>query len=68
MNQIRDYLISKGFNNAISFDGSSSSTLLSDNSAVAIPADYKNNAIPTGATFVGTSEPKTSKKTKKKKR
>lgn len=67
MDRIRDYIISKGFDNAISFDGSTSATLMSNNNITIAPSERKNNSIPTGATFVGTSKPAPSKTTKKKK-
>ena len=67
LDQIRDYIISKGFDNAISFDGSTSATLMSNNTVKVSPSERKNNSIPTGATFVGTSKPTPPKPAKKKK-
>ncbi len=67
LDQIRDYIISKGFDNAVSFDGSTSATLMSNNTVTVSPSERKNNSIPTGATFSSTSKPAPSKPTKKKK-
>ncbi|WP_350291583.1 DUF6443 domain-containing protein [uncultured Croceitalea sp.] len=46
---IRDHLKSKGYTNAISFDGSTSSTLVKDNKVINKPDKRKNNSIPVGA-------------------
>jgi len=51
LTQIRDYLAGLGFNNAISFDGSSSATLIKDNSTLVQPSNIKNNTIPSGIIF-----------------
>ncbi|MCB0510232.1 MAG: phosphodiester glycosidase family protein [Bacteroidetes bacterium] len=50
LDQIKEELISKGYTNAISFDGSTSSTLVKDNKVVVSPDKRKNNSIPVGAT------------------
>ncbi len=46
---IRDELISKGYTNAISFDGSTSATLVKDKKIIVKPSKRKNNSIPVGA-------------------
>ncbi len=46
---IRDHLISKGYTNAISFDGSTSATLVKDNKVINEPDRRKDNSIPVGA-------------------
>ncbi len=51
LTEIRDKLITLGYDNAISFDGSTSSTLVKDNKVLVQPADKKNNATPSGVTF-----------------
>ena len=51
LTQIRDYLSEKGYDNAISFDGSDSATLVNDNSIMTTPSGGKNNAIPSGVNF-----------------
>ncbi|WP_300601843.1 DUF6443 domain-containing protein [Niabella sp.] len=51
LTQIRDYLVREGFNNAVSFDGSNSATLLRDGAIFAAPGDVKNNTIPSGVRF-----------------
>jgi RHS repeat-associated protein len=51
LDAIRNKLINQGNTSILSFDGSSSSTLVKDGKALVTPAEYKNNAIPTGATF-----------------
>lgn len=45
---IRDHLIGKGYTNAISFDGSTSSTLIKDNTVINSPDSRKDNSIPVG--------------------
>jgi len=45
---IRDHLIGKGYTNAISFDGSTSATLMRDNTIINSPNGRKNNSIPVG--------------------
>ncbi len=45
---IRDHLMSKGYTNAISFDGSTSATLMRDNTIINSPDRRKNNSIPVG--------------------
>ena len=51
LNQIRDYLISNGYDNAMSFDGSSSSALIINNDVKVKPAKHKDGSQTTGATF-----------------
>jgi len=51
LTQIRDELASKGYDNAISFDGSSSATLVKDDKTLVTPAGYKDNSIPSGVQF-----------------
>ena len=51
LDAIRDNLISQGYTSILSFDGSSSSTLIKDDKTLVQPAYYKNNTITTGATF-----------------
>ncbi|WP_312393622.1 RHS repeat-associated core domain-containing protein [Chryseobacterium sp.] len=53
LDQIRDYLISKKFTNAISFDGSTSATLVQDGKIVVKPSDRKDNSIPVGLKIIG---------------
>nr|WP_294922374.1 RHS repeat-associated core domain-containing protein [uncultured Flavobacterium sp.] len=48
LNQIRDYLYSKGFDNVLGFDGSTSSTLSVDGNTKVSPDERKNSTIPTG--------------------
>ncbi|GHT17539.1 hypothetical protein FACS189429_1840 [Bacteroidia bacterium] len=43
-----DYLIEQGYNNAISFDGSTSATLVQDKSILVNPSGTKDKTIPTG--------------------
>jgi RHS repeat-associated protein len=77
LDEIRDYIISKGFDNALSFDGSTSATLVSNSPSlipvgtykaqtIVTPAKHKNNTIPVGATFIdnggGTPAPTKKKK------
>lgn len=47
--EIRDYLKSEGYSNAISFDGSTSATLVKDDKVITKPSGRKNNSIPVGA-------------------
>lgn len=47
--EIRDYLKSEGYTNAISFDGSTSATLVKDKKVINKPDERKNNSIPVGA-------------------
>lgn len=68
MDQIKSEILSKGFDNAVSFYGSTSSTLVSNNGVTIAPSERKNNSIPTGATFVGTSKSTPSKPIIKKKK
>lgn len=49
LDQIRNDLIAKGYTNAISYDGSTSATLLKDNQIINSPDNRKNNSIPVGA-------------------
>ena len=51
LDAIRDELISKGYNSILSFDGSTSSTLVKDTTTVVAPDSRKNNSIPAGVTF-----------------
>jgi hypothetical protein len=51
LTEIRDRLISLGYDNAISFDGSNSATLVKDDKIIVNPARIKNNTIPSGITF-----------------
>jgi RHS repeat-associated protein len=51
LDAIRDILMSQGYNNIIAFDGSNSSTLINNNTTLVKPAEYKDNAIPVGATI-----------------
>lgn len=56
LDQIRDHLISKGYTNALSFDGSTSATLVKDNEIINSPDagnnnQRKNKSIPVGATI-----------------
>ena len=51
LDEIRDKLIEHGYDNALSFDGSDSATLVTDDEIVIEPASAKNRAIPSGATF-----------------
>ena len=46
---IRDYLKSEGYTNAISYDGSTSSTLVKDKKVIVSPNERKDNSIPVGA-------------------
>jgi len=48
---VRDFLIKEGVENAIAWDGSSSSTLVVDTKVLAKPADYKDATIPFGVGF-----------------
>ena len=51
LDQIKSDLIKRGYNNAISFDGSSSATLIKDDKIIVDPAFYKDNSIPSGIQF-----------------
>jgi RHS repeat-associated protein len=51
LTQIRDYLLGLGFDNAISFDGSNSATMVNDNRVMTEPSGSKDNAIPSGVKF-----------------
>lgn len=51
LTQIRDHLIGLGYDNAISFDGSNSATLVQDKTVVVEPGSKKNNTIPSGVTL-----------------
>ena len=51
LDEIRDSLINQGFDNALSFDGSNSATLVQDGNVLVQPATTKDNTIPSGATF-----------------
>jgi RHS repeat-associated protein len=48
LNQIRDYLSSKGFDNVLGFDGSTSSTLTEEGKTRVSPDERKNSTIPSG--------------------
>lgn len=45
---IRNELIKNGYNNAVSFDGSTSATLVKDKKIITKPDSRKNNSIPVG--------------------
>lgn len=49
LDAIKAELVSKGYTNAISFDGSTSSTLVKDGNVIVSPDERKNNSIPVGA-------------------
>jgi len=49
--EIRDNLLSMGFDNALASDGSSSATLVKDHTIYADPAFYEDRSIPSGITF-----------------
>lgn len=51
MDEIRDKLIGEGYDNILSFDGSTSSALVKNETVVVNPAARKNNTAPTGITF-----------------
>jgi hypothetical protein len=51
LTQIRDHLVSLGYDNAISFDGSNSATLIKDDTIITTPSGAKDNAIPSGVIF-----------------
>ena len=53
LDQIRDYLISKKFTNAVSFDGSTSATLVQDGKIIVQPSERKDNSIPVGLKING---------------
>ena len=48
MDQIRDKLSCMGYDNAIAFDGSTSSTLAKDGKILVSPDTRKNSTIPAG--------------------
>ncbi len=48
MDMIKSSLTKAGYDNIMSFDGSSSSTLVKDQTTLTQPADYKNNTAPSG--------------------
>jgi hypothetical protein len=56
--EIRDYLRDNNYENAIAFDGSSSTTLVMNNKVEIMPADYKNVAIDVGIGVKYTPIPK----------
>ncbi len=62
MDEIRNDLISKGYDNALSYDGSTSATMVTNNNVIVSPAKNKNSTIPVGATFIDTSGKQTKKK------
>jgi hypothetical protein len=51
LDQIRDYLSNLGYDNAISFDGSDSATLIRDANIMVQPDFKKDNTMPTGVIF-----------------
>lgn len=51
LTEIRDRLAGLGYDNAISFDGSTSATLVKDQSIMVQPSSTKNNTIPSGVKF-----------------
>jgi len=51
LSQIRDYLISLGYDNAISLDGGTSSALVADDRLLVNPNGFKDNGIPSGLMF-----------------
>lgn len=51
LTQIRDYLIGLGYDNAISFDGSTSATMVKDKNIKVQPSSVKDNTIPSGVKF-----------------
>jgi RHS repeat-associated protein len=61
LSQIRDYLFNLGYNNALSFDGSNSATLVKDDNVLTTPSYLKNNGIPSGIKFQIDSEAKPKK-------
>ncbi|WP_324713223.1 RHS repeat-associated core domain-containing protein [Flavobacterium columnare] len=48
LDQIRDYLYGKGFDNILGFDGSTSSTLVEDGKTRVAPDDRKDSTMPSG--------------------
>ena len=48
LDEIRDYLFGLGYDNAISFDGSGSATLVQDQKVIVSPDWYRNLLMPTG--------------------
>lgn len=51
LDQIRDYLAGQGYDNAISFDGSNSATLVQNQQILVTPGIEKNATIPSGITI-----------------
>jgi len=51
MDEIRNDLISKGYDNVISFDGSTSATLVKDDEIIVEPSYKKDGTIPSGIMF-----------------
>ena len=51
LDYLRDKLVREGWNQIISFDGSSSATLVKDKNVLTKPANYKNNTAPAGVTL-----------------
>ncbi|WP_425236610.1 3-coathanger stack domain-containing protein [Ulvibacterium sp.] len=48
LDQIRDAMVSMGYDNVLAFDGSNSATLLIDSEEVSSPHRVKNNSMPAG--------------------
>jgi RHS repeat-associated protein len=48
LDRIRDKLVNEGWDQILSFDGSSSATLVKDKQVLTKPANYKNNTAPSG--------------------
>lgn len=48
LDEIRDRLVKQGYNNILSFDGSTSSTLMEDGKPLVSPDKRKNSTIPSG--------------------
>ncbi|HET9056450.1 MAG TPA: RHS repeat-associated core domain-containing protein, partial [Chitinophagaceae bacterium] len=75
LDEIRDYVKGLGFDNALSFDGSTSATLVSNYSTIrqggytpqtiVAPTSRKDNSIPVGATFADVNAKETDKKQNK---
>ena len=71
LDQIRDYIKGLGFDNALSFDGSTSAALITNYSTVrqgnykpkilVTPTTRKDNSIPVGATFADVNAKETNK-------
>jgi RHS repeat-associated protein len=51
LDEIRDRLVSQGYNNVLAFDGSSSSTLVENGKPLVSPDKRKNSTIPSGLNF-----------------